>query len=414
MPETTPFHARTAARCISYRWKDWAGYLSVCSYRECHEMEYFALRQAVGVIDVSPLFKYDVRGPDAGRLLSRIMTRDIARLKPGRVAYTCWCDDAGKLVDDGTVTRLEDDWFRVTAADPSMGWFERHTRGLDVRLTDATRHLGVLSIQGPRSRALLDELVDADLTRLRFFRATRTRLAGRDVVVTRTGFTGDLGFELWVDVADAGDIYDLVFEAGQRHGALPVGLDAMDMTRVEAGFVLNGVDFHSARHTIVEARKSTPLELGLDWTVDLERDPFIGQSALQAEAARGPAWQFVGLVADWDQLEGYYEQLNLPPSVPSEAWRTSVPIYIAKSGRKQIGYASSGTWSPTLKQNLAMAHVSSEFAAVGTTVGLEVTVEHTRQVVSAQVVSRPFFDPPRKVQTPGLRRKTPAGEGTTP
>ena len=396
MPEKSPFHPRTLELCTSLRWKDWAGYYAVASYRECHEMEYYAFRQAAGILDVSPLFKYEVKGPDAGTLLARVMTRDVRKLRVGRVTYTCWCDDAGKLVDDGTVTRLDTQHYRVTSADPSLEWFERHAHGLNVQMEESTQRIGALAIQGPTSRAFLNELVDIDLGKLRFFRAKRATLAGVDVVVSRTGYTGDLGYELWVDAAKALTVYDALLEAAPRHGAIPVGLDALDMVRVEAGFVLNGVDYHNARHCLIESRKSTPYELGLGWTVDLDREPFIGQEALRAEKRAGSGWQFVGLVADWEELEALYEVHNLPPGVSASAWRTSVPIYRDRSGRKQVGYASSGTWSPVLKQYLAMAHVKAPYAAVGTTVQLEVTVEHERKCISAVVTERPFFDPPRK------------------
>ena len=395
MPEKSPFHPRTSALCESLRYKQWAGYHAVCSYRECHEMEYYAFRHATGILDVSPLFKYEVHGPDAAVFLSRIMTRDITKLRVGRVTYTCWCDERGYVVDDGTVTRLEKTWFRVTSADPSIQWFERHARGYDVQMEESTARIGALAIQGPTSRAFLSELVDFKLEKLKFFRAKKTTIAGKPVVISRTGYTGDLGYELWVDAGDAVEVYDALLEAAPRHGALPVGLDALDMVRVEAGFVMNGVDYFSSRHCLIDSRRSTPYELSLDWTVQLDRAPFVGQEALRRELARGPRWRFVGLDIDWEDIEALYEVHNLPPGVPAEAWRRSVPVY-ADRGGKQVGYASSGTWSPLLKKNLAMAHISEPWAERGQELQFEVMVEHERKTVTATVVDKPFFDPPRK------------------
>ena len=405
MPEKSPFHPRTSALCESLRWKDWAGYHAVASYRECHEMEYYAFRDAAGLLDVTPLFKYEVRGPDAAAVLARVMTRDVSKLRVGRVTYTCWCDGAGKVVDDGTVTRLEEDHFRVTSADPSLAWFQRHARGFDVQMEESTQRIAALAIQGPRSRDILSEVVDIDLSKLGFFRAKKARLDGVDVLVSRTGYTGDLGFEVWIDADKACAVYDSIMGVGSRHGLLPVGLDALDMARVEAGFVLNGVDYYSSRHCVIESRKSTPLELGLEWTVHLDREPFIGQAAMKAEAERGPAWRFVGLDINWDELETLWERHHLAPQISGSAWRTAVPVYADAGGRKQVGYASSGTFSPILKKNLAMAHIRAPYGDLGTQLHIEATVEFERKTVPATIVPRPFFDPPRKTATPGIKKK---------
>lgn len=394
MPEKTPFHERTSALCTSMRYKDWAGYYAVCSYGTCHEPEYYAFRHACGLLDVTPLFKYEVTGPDACALLTRVMTRDVSKLRKNRVAYTCWCDAKGKLVDDGTVTCLGKQHYRVTAAEPSLVWFERHARGLDVTVEESTRRFGALALQGPTSRGLLSEVVDFDLAKLRFFRAKPARLGGHPVTVTRTGYTGDLGYEVWVEREHALDVWDAIVGVGHRWGLRPAGLDALDMVRVEAGFVLAGVDYFTSRHCIIDERKSSPLELGLDWTVHLERAPFVGQKALVRENAEGPKWRFVGLELDWDELEALYEHHNLPPSVPATAWRTPTPVYDSRG--RWIGYGSSGTWSPILKKNLAMAHIRAPHGDLGDELQMEVTVEFRRHKVTATVVDRPFFDPPRK------------------
>jgi len=394
LPIPSPFHPRTAESCVSLLWKDWAGYYAVRTYDTYAEREYHAFRQTAGMIDVSPLFKYEVQGPDAAAFLSRVMVKDVAKLKIGQVTYLCWCDDDGKVVDDGTVSRLGETDFRVTAAEPSLAWFQRHARGYRVVLEDSTDRIAALSVQGPRSRAILQDVVDADLEHLGFFHFLRTRIDGRDAVISRTGYTGDLGYEVWVDAGDAVALWDRVARAGHPHGLLPAGLDALDMTRVEAGFIMNGVDYFSANHCLIESRKSTPYELALGWTVNLDRESFIGQAALRREKAVGSIRSFVGLVVDWTRVEALFARHGLPPEVPAGAWRDARPVY-NREGRR-IGQATSGAFSPMLKRNLMLATVESAYRKIGTEVQVEVTVEYDRLQVPAIVTRKPFFDPPRK------------------
>lgn len=394
MPIPTPFHSRASAACVSLRFKDWAGHYAVCAYDTYHEREYFALRNAAGMIDVSPLYKYEVSGPDAAAFLSYATVRDITRLKLGQVAYGCWCDHDGKVIDDGTFWRLGDTDYRLTAAEPNFSWLSRLARGFDVTIEDSSARIGALSVQGPYSRAVLGIACADDIADLRFFRLKHTKIAGVDVTVTRTGYTGDLGYEVWVCADDAPPLWDALIEAGRPYGLLPAGLDAMDMTRVEAGFVLNGVDYFPAHHCMIDSRKSSPYELGLGWTVKLDRPAFVGQEALRAEYAGGSAWSFVGLVIDWDHYEALFAEHGLPPEVCGSAWRSPVPIF-ARNG-KQVGYASSGTWSPILKKNLALATIETPHAALGTLLDFEITVEFERRKCRAVVERKPFFDPPRK------------------
>ena len=376
-------------------WKDWAGYYAVRSFDTYPEREYYAVRHAAGLIDVTPLYKYDVRGPDAGEFLSRIMVRDVAgRFPVGRVAYLCWCDDAGKVMDDGTVSRLEGDAYRVTAAEPALSWLMEHAGPYDVTIEDTSRLLAALALQGPRSRDILRSASGVDLDGLRFFRLTRGTIGKAEVVVSRTGYTGDLGYEIWVHRDRALDVWDAVMEAGRPYRILPVGLDAVDVLRVEAGFIMNGVDYFSAHHVLLPSRKSSPFETGLGWTVQIDREPFIGQAALREEFARGPVWSFVGLEYDWDQFETLFTEVGLPPQVPTAAWRQAVPLYDGRG--RQIGQATSGAWSPTLKKNLALATVLTPFSEPGTQVKIEVTVEYRRRTVAAYVRKTPFFDPERK------------------
>jgi aminomethyltransferase len=396
MPIPSPFHERTSKLCTSYRWKDWSGYAAVCSFDTTHDREYFAFRESAGLLDVSPLYKYEVRGPDATALLSRMMVRDVSKLKVGRVGYSCWCDDHGKVIDDGTVTRLEEDWYRVTAADASLHWLQAVGRGMKVTLEDSSHKLAAVAIQGPRSREVLRAASDADMDGLKFFGATRARLDRLDVWITRTGYTGDLGYEVWVDQQHAVKLWDALMDAGAPHGITPAGLDALDVTRVEAGFILLGVDYFSAPKVVLEARKSSPSEIGLGWLVDFARPRFpnfVGRDALAAEQKSGSPWAFVGLEVSWEALEKLYEGFSLPPNLPPTARRDGLPVY---DGNQQVGKVTSHTWSPILKKYVALCSMRSGWAAPGTVVEMEHTVEYERRRVPAKVVKTPFFDPERK------------------
>ncbi|HXT52302.1 MAG TPA: aminomethyltransferase family protein [Thermoanaerobaculia bacterium] len=397
MPIPSPFHERTSKLCTSFRWKDWSGYAAVCSYDTTHDREYFAFRQSAGLLDVSPLFKYEVYGPDAAALLSRMMVRDVSKLKVGRVGYSCWCDDQGKVIDDGTVTRWDEDYYRVTAADPTLHWLQAVGRGMRVTLEDSSARIAVVALQGPRSREVLRAASDADMDSLKFFGATKARLDSLDVWITRTGYTGDLGYEVWVEKEHANRLWDALMDAGSAHGITAAGLDALDVSRIEAGFILLGVDYFSAPKVVLEARKSTPAEAGLGWLVDFERPRFpnfVGRAALEAEKKRGPAWALVGLEVAWEALEALYESFSLPPNLPATARRDGLPVYDGNG--KQVGKVTSHTWSPILKKYIALTSVHTEHAAPGTVLQMEHTVEYERRRVPAKVVKTPFFDPERK------------------
>ncbi|MCH7813747.1 MAG: aminomethyl transferase family protein [Planctomycetes bacterium] len=264
----------------------------------------------------------------------------------------------------------------------------------DVEIEESTERIAALAIQGPCARDILARVTDADLASLRFFRLTEADIDGFKAVITRTGYTGDLGYEVWVPNEHAVRLWDALIDAGEAFGLLPAGLDALDVARVEAGFIMNGVDYFSANHCLIESRRSTPYETGLGWTVNLDREPFIGQQALREEKSRGPRRKFVGLELDWDEYERLYAEHHLPPEVCSAAWRNAVPVY-TNAGR-HVGQATSGAWSPALKKNLALATIAAAQAEPGTVLRMEVTVEYVRRTVAARVVKRPFFDPPRK------------------
>ena len=394
MPIPTPFHARTADLCESHDWREWAGYLAASVYEPSHEREYYAIRNSAALIDISPLFKYEISGPDATRAADRILPRDVTRCPVGQVLYSPWCDEDGKVIDDGTIARPEDNVFRITAAGRNLRWFQDVSYGFDVRVEDVSQALAALSLQGPNSRAILKEIVTGfDVAKLGYFRLARGMMDGVPVTVTRTGYTGDLGYELWVRPDRAEPLWDRLMAAGRTYGLLPAGMVALDIARIEAGLLLIDVDYISAHHARTEAQKSSPFELGLGWTVALDAGPFVGREALRAEKARGSPWALVGLRMKWENLERLYAEENLPPAVAGRASRTAVPVY---RGGRQIGQATSHTFSPLLKQYVALATLEAAHAAPGTVVEVEATVEYRRKRAQATVEKLPFFDPPRK------------------
>lgn len=395
MPIPTPFHERTAALCESHEWRNWSGYLAASVYEPSHEREYYAIRNAAALIDVSPLFKYDITGPDALKLVNKIITRNAAKSRVGQILYTPWCDEAGKIIDDGTVWRLAENHFRVTAADPSLRWFQDCGYGLNVSVEDISTRLASLALQGPNSRHILKEIVtDVDLDQLKYYHLAHSNVKGCPLIITRTGFTGDLGYELWMPPGYSYQIWDLLMAAGRGYGLLPAGMVALDIARVEAGLLLIEVDYISAQSALTEARKSSPYEAGLGWTVALDKGPFIGRQALADEKKRGSKWSFIGLDIDWPAMEALFSVHDLPPMIAARTDRTAVPLF-NENGR-QVGQVTSRTFSPILKKYIALATVESGYARAGTKLQVEVTVEFTRQKALATVTTPPFYNPPRK------------------
>ncbi|MEJ2710242.1 MAG: aminomethyltransferase family protein [Anaerolineales bacterium] len=394
MPIPTPFHPYSAPLCESYQWRDWSGYLAASSYEIIHDREYYAIRNAAAMIDVSPLFKYELQGPDALQLADRIMTRDITQCKPGQVMYSPWCDDDGFVIDDGTISRLDNDRFRITAAHPNLAWFQDCGMGMDVQVTDVSAGLAALALQGPNSRKILRQVVNGiDLESLRYYRLAHGHFNDGPITVSRTGYTGDLGYELWVDPDLAGPLWERLVQAGAGYGIQPAGMLALDIARIEAGLLLIDVDYISARKALIPDQKSTPFDLGLSWTVDLEHGDFVGRRALQEIKPRGSPWKFVGLEVNWESLEALFNAVDLAPQVAGPASRSAVPLY--KDGR-QIGQATSHTFSPILKKYIALATLETPYAAIGDQVEMEFTIEYIHRRASARVVETPFFNPPRK------------------
>jgi aminomethyltransferase len=398
MPIGTAFHERTFPLCESLSYREWSGYYAVSSYEPHHEHEYNAIRNACALIDISPLFKYRLTGRDATRLVDRIVTRDMRKVSPGQVIYTPWCDERGKVIDDGTVSRLGENTYRWTAADPSLRWFTQNAAGMDVSVEDISEQISALALQGPTSGRLLRSLVrGADIENLKYFRVTRGEIAGVPVDISRTGYTGDLGYEIWIPTEAALAVWDALVEAGRPFDIHPAGMLALDVARVEAGLLLIDVDFYGSKKALNEEQKYSPFEMGLGRLVNLDKGRFVGQAALVEERRRGHAREIVGLEVDWPGVERLYERAGLPPAMPAAASRAAVPVYA--QGR-QAGKATTTTWSPVLKKLIALATVRREHARVGSRVEVEVTVEAVRHRVPATVVKTPFFNPKRKTATP--------------
>lgn len=398
MPIGTPFHQRTFPLCESLNYREWSGYYTVSAYETHHEHEYNAIRNAAALIDISPLFKYRVTGPDATRLVDRIITRDIRKVSVGQVVYTPWCDELGKVIDDGTVSRLEENVYRWTAADPSLRWFTQNGAGLDVQIEDISESVAALALQGPTSGRLLKSIVkDADIGALKYFRVTRGTISGVPVEISRTGYTGDLGYEIWVAEDQALRVWDVLIDRGRPFDIKPAGMLALDVARIEAGLLLIEVDFNSSKKALVDEQKYSPFEMGLDRLVNLDKDRFIGRQSLIKEAKKGAARRIVGIEIDWTEVERHFEAVGLPPSVSPIASRVAVPVY---SNGNQIGKATSTTWSPLLKKMIALATLKRDFVRPGTKIEVEITVEAVRHRVSAIVAKTPFYNPKHKTATP--------------
>jgi aminomethyltransferase len=398
MPIGSPLHERTFPLCESLNYREWSGYYAVSAFETHHEHEYNAIRNSAALIDISPLFKYRVSGPDATRLVDRIITRDMRKVTVGQVIYTPWCDERGKVIDDGTVSRLEENTYRWTAADPSLRWFTQNAVGLDVEITDISESVAALAVQGPTSGRLLKTIVEqADIEHLKYFRVTKGSIAGVPVEVSRTGYTGDLGYEIWVAAEQAVQVWDALIEGGRPFDIKPAGMLALDVARIEAGLLLIDVDFNSSKKALIEAQKYSPYEMGLGRLVHLDKNRFVGQAALLEESLRGPAKQIVGLDIDWPAVEKIFEEAGLPPAVSPIASRVAVPVY---QNGTQLGKATSTTWSPALKRMIALATLKQDFAKPGTRVEIEMTVEAVRYRVQATVAKTPFYNPKQKTAVP--------------
>ena len=390
----TAFHPRTSPLNRKLQWREWSGYYASSVYADAHDIEYNAIREAAALIDVSPLYKYIVSGPDALRLVDRVITRDATKLAVGGVLYSAWCDEHGKVVDDGTIHRLDEQRFRWTAADPQLRWLRQNAARLDVTIDEETEATAALALQGPLSRAVLEAATGESFADLRYFRRRASKIGRVAIDVSRTGYTGDLGYELWIPASGAVKVWDALMKAGEAHAIRPAGMLALDVVRLEAGLILIEVDYTSARHAMNPEQNYSPGEIGLGRLVSFDKGDFVGRLALEREAAAGgPARRLVGLQLDWYDIEGLYDAQGLPPAISPSVDRSPVPVF---AGGRQVGRATSHGWSPILKQAIALASVGPQFEPVGTRLTVEWTVEGRRGRVGATVVELPFLELARK------------------
>jgi aminomethyltransferase len=383
----SPFHARQAEHNQMRVWSRWCDYLSVPAYW-CADMEYFAGRNACGVFDLTPMVKHRVSGPDALPYLNRLVTRDVTRIKPGRVGYSVWCDGDGHVIDDGTIFHLDANDYRVCSQEQQLDWFLINADGFDVRVTDETHDVAALAVQGPTSCAVLKDMGLDGVETLTPFACGQFELpgsGGAGLLVSRTGYTGDLGYELWIDPDHAEPLWDRLFEAGRLRGIRAMGSQALELLRIEAGFILAGKDFLPALHAVRPERTRSPFELGLGWLVDFDKGVFNGRRALLEERARGSRYRLVRLDVDG----------NKPA--------TDAFVY-ARGGKRSIGTVSSAMWSPSAKASIALASVEMPHGAPGEDLEVEIyyqrELEWRRVRQRARVVDKAFWDPPRRRQTP--------------
>ncbi|MGA9184995.1 MAG: aminomethyltransferase family protein, partial [Candidatus Acidiferrales bacterium] len=336
MPIGTAVHEKTAKLCESLNYREWSGYYAVSVYEMHHEHEYNAIRNASALIDVSPLYKYLVSGRDATKLVNRVITRDINKVAVNQVIYCCWCDEQGKVIDDGTISRLGENLYRWTAADPSLRWFHENALGLEVKIEDISDQVAALALQGPTSGRLLKQAAEADITNLKYFRLTHGKIGGVEVDISRTGYTGDLGYEIWMPWNEAGKVWDALAEAGKQFDLHAAGMIALDVARIEAGLILIEADYTSSKRALIESQKYSPYEIGLGKLVDLKKEYFIGRTALEEESKRGPKRLLTGLDVKWEDVEKLFDDMGLAPQIPSTASRVAVPVY---RGGLQVGKA---------------------------------------------------------------------------
>ena len=397
MIRTTPFHERTAALNETHLWSHWSGHLAADRYQMSDKFEYFAVRNAAGLFDSSPLFKYRISGKDAEAFLSGILARDIRACEPGNAQYTCWLDDRGFVIEDGVILHPRRDEYLLTSAEPNFAYFADRIGRMDVTIEDVSAEIGTLALQGPRSRALLAKLVP-QMEKIPYFGVARGEIGGAAVTVSRTGYSGDLGYEVWIDTPDALHVWDTLWDSMDGHGVLPFGLAALYMLRIEAGLLLLDADFDSSRFAWNDAHRSTPIELGWGWMFkDLKTDDraFIGRKALEREIAdKTSRWAMRGLIVDWQDYDRVYNDAGLIPPKDHSPIVEDWMLYDADYER--VGYATSFMYSPMLQRHIAIARVRPDFARSGTKVDLEFTVDHHYERVAAHVARLPLYNPERK------------------
>ena len=399
MLKTSPFHCYTSALMQANQWRRWAGYMAASAYEMTHDREYLALRNACALIDVSPLCKYQITGKDSLSFLNRLVTRDVSKCSIGSMLYTPWCDSRGKIIDDGTIAHLGENSYRLTSAEPNLRWLQDNAIGMDVKIEDVSEQLGSLALQGPKSRQLLMTLTDAPLADLKYYRFVNTVIADTPVMISRTGYTGDLGYELWLnaDQTSTERVWNVLITAGRAFALQPAGIWALDVARIEAGLIMLDIDYTPANKAMIDGQTSTPLELGLEWAISWNKGSFVGRKALLGEKQRNSSTLLVGLEIDHNEFEREHHALGLTVPYPFVAWRAMVPLH--SSNGEQVGYATSGVWSPTLKKYIALGHLQPRYAKPESAITIALDVDRYRKPFKAKVTKLPFFNPARKKDT---------------
>jgi aminomethyltransferase len=382
----SPFYSRISTLDTINQWHEWKGYSSADALY-CEDTEYFAIRNATAVFDLTPMTKYRISGPDAAEYINRLVTRDMDKIKPGRVAYAVWCDDRGQVIDDGTIFHLQQGEYRLCSQERHYAWFKAAAIGFDVSIVVETEDVAALAVQGPTSFSVLSAMGLTGLEDLKPFGLTNFDFEGADLMVSRTGFTGDLGYELWIEPGKAEALWDALFEAGKHYGIRAMGTHALELARIEAGYLAPFEEFLPADTTVRNGRTRSPLELGLGWLVDFKKPNFNGRRALAEEKRRGSTWRLVKL-----DIEG------------NKAAHSSYIYAKAKGNKKEIGFVTSAAWSPICKQNIALGTVRTPHGEVGRDVWVEVYYQRemhwSRAMAKATVVDKPFWFPPRRSATP--------------
>jgi aminomethyltransferase len=382
----TPFYSRMAALDTVNSWHEWKGYTTPDELY-CAETEYFAIRNATGVFDLTPMTKYRITGPDSLDYINRLVTRDMAKIKPGRVAYAVWCDDRGQVIDDGTIFHLREGEYRLCSQERHFDWLMASAIGFDVSIVEETAEVAGLAVQGPTAYSVLSNMGLDGLGELKVFGLMHFDFQGAELMVSRTGFTGDLGYELWIEPAKAEQLWDALFEAGKLYGIRAIGVHALEMARVEAGYLAAYQDFLPAKATLRTGRTRSPLELGLGWLVDFKKPNFNGRRALAEEQRRGSTWRLVKLDIEGNKT-AHHSYIYAKP----------------KNNKSEIGFVTSAVWSPICKQNVAIGTVKMPHGDVGSDVWVEIYYQRemhwSKAMAKASVVDKPFWFPPRRSVTP--------------
>jgi len=384
----SPFHARADNLCKLKNWTSWNGYQTARFY-DTLASEYFAIRSSCSVMDMTPMEKYRISGPDAERFLARLVTRDISKLQVNRVTYVLWCNDDGKVLDDGTIFYLKDGEYRLCSQHHQLDWLLISSLGMDVTIVEETREVAALTVQGPTSCSVLTEAGVVGLDQLKPFRIMHTNLNGFDLMISRTGYTGDLGYELWTDPDNALELWDSIFDVKARglYDVRPIGLDALEMVRIEAGFIMPADDFNTAETTVRADHDRSPFELGMGWVVSFDKGHFTGRRALLKEQGRPIRRRLVKLM-----IEG-----NKPPKDSF--------LYDRQDGRR-IGTIKTNIWSPILKANLAMADIDYQNGSPPSEIWAEIyyqkELEWRATWAKCSISEKPFWSHPRRSATPPL------------